>query len=527
MVVEESYDVHRAPAPAGTRWPVRHPLVQEVLATRQPLQTDEIDSALVPLSSRAAVADVRHSVLVPLILGGEVHGVLVLMRRRDTPFDAGDVATLQLVGNVAVVALRNARFFAELQASREASRRAAQRLRAVVDATLDLAALLDPWEVMRQLLERAAALVEADRATWLRREDETVVLEQGYDPEGLAAPVGYRHPIDAEPDIKQAVVTRQPVLSGPGNLAAVPSRYRKMVAGMRHTAALPLLLAGEVVGLLVLSRRHDPAFDSEDVAMLQLIANVAVLVLRNTRLFAEAQEASRAKGDFLNMAAHELRTPLSVISGYLSMLRDGTLGPPPAAWTRPVDTLAAKTGELGALVEDLLMAARLETASLPLAITRLDLRAVLRDALARAEPRATLLNTMLSQQLPRRPVLVDADPDHLGRILDNLLNNALSYTRGRPWMKVTLSDAQGPEVAVEDHGRGIPAELRERVFERFFRIEDPAVGYQPGTGLGLTISRGLAERHGGSLVLARSRPGKGSTFILRLPPARRKARARR
>jgi signal transduction histidine kinase len=84
-------------------------------------------------------------------------------------------------------------------------------------------------------------------------------------------------------------------------------------------------------------------------------------------------------------------------------------------------------------------------------------------------------------------------------------------------VRITVTDGEQPSITVEDNGIGIAVELRERIFERFFRIDDPAVGPQPGTGLGLYISRELAERHGGSLVLGRSELGRGSVFVLRLP----------
>jgi signal transduction histidine kinase len=119
------------------------------------------------------------------------------------------------------------------------------------------------------------------------------------------------------------------------------------------------------------------------------------------------------------------------------------------------------------------------------------------------------------------PVLVQADAEHVGRILDNLINNALTYCVGQPRVTVSVSNLGQPTIAVSDNGVGIPAEKRELVFERFVRLDDALIGPVPGTGLGLYISRELARRHGGSLVLDESAPGKGSRFLLRLPVPRR------
>jgi signal transduction histidine kinase len=170
-------------------------------------------------------------------------------------------------------------------------------------------------------------------------------------------------------------------------------------------------------------------------------------------------------------------------------------------------------------VNDLMMAARIESGALPSEPVALDLREATEEAVSRAQPRATLLQAELSTRLPKHPVVVEADPEHIGRILDNLINNALTYGTGRPRISVIVSDGLRPQVAVEDRGLGIRPDMRERVFERFFRIDNPSIGAQPGTGLGLYIGRVLAERQGGSLILERSDPGRGSKFVLRLPPA--------
>jgi signal transduction histidine kinase len=397
-----------------------------------------------------------------------------------------------------------------------AAQRAATRLQAGIELTVDLASALDSSEVIRRLLRRALVLLEADRSVLARVEGDQIAIDDAYDTEGRAAGVGERYEISFRPTVQQAIVSGQMAFGAPA-LFGLPDAVRAAYAEMRHTATCPLYLDGRIGAVLIVARKADRTFDSEDREMLSLLSNAAVIALRNANLYSQAQEAVRAKSDFLNLAAHELRTPLSVVNGYLSMLRDGSLGDPPSLWARPLAVMAGKVRELGQLVDDLLLAARLETGSVASGASTFDLRLVVREALARAEPRARLLDASVSHQMPSDAVLVSGDPEHVGRILDNLINNSLSYSPGRPWVRVSVIASRRPCVEVEDRGAGVPPEAREKIFERFFRGEGEGVTHPPGTGLGLYISRQLAERNGGALELVESEVGRGSTFRLTLP----------
>ena len=235
------------------------------------------------------------------------------------------------------------------------------------------------------------------------------------------------------------------------------------------------------------------------------------------RLYTAEQLANQAKTAFLSLAAHELRTPISVLSGYLSMLADGSLGENPAAWRRSVEILTGKTRELKAMVDQLLDASRLESQT---AIQRgpIDLREVARQAVDRARARADLLQAEVALGVAAEPVQVAGDPVQLGRLLDNLINNGLTYTVRRPRVSVDLAIENGQGVLrVTDNGVGIPENERELVFQRFHRGKDPNFSTVPGTGLGLYISRQVASGHHGSLTIERSDPGAGTVINLTLP----------
>ena len=237
-----------------------------------------------------------------------------------------------------------------------------------------------------------------------------------------------------------------------------------------------------------------------------------------SRLYASAQLGNEEKTRFLHMAAHELRTPITVIIGYLSMLSDGTFGTVPDAWRKPFEALMGKTRELNSIVADLLEASRIEAKALPRSHDQLDLRTIVQDAGERARARGNLLGAEIAMQLPSDPVPIDADEKQLGRILDNLINNGLSYTTRPPQLSISVSSERGRAlVRVADNGAGILESERERVFERFHRTSDPAFRNVAGTGLGLFIGRQLAEGHGGSLTIESSVPDEGTVFALALP----------
>ena len=317
-------------------------------------------------------------------------------------------------------------------------------------------------------------------------------------------------------------------------LTTVPAGYIGIRSGLGEAApnsivVLPVLFEGRVKAVVELAsvqpfnETHldflDQLTDGIGVVLNTIEANMRTeeLLKQSQILFAEAQEASKSKSAFLSMAAHELRTPLSVITGYLSMLQDGTLTPD--KWERPLRVLIGKATELNSIVDDLLTAARIEGGTVPTDTKTLDLREMARQAIARAEARAGLLRAEMTYSEPDEPVAVNADREQLARIIDNLINNALTYSAGRPWVRLTVVNDDGPALIIEDHGVGIPRDKHDKIFERFFRIDDPGLGPQPGTGLGLFISRELADRHGGSLTLEQSEVGQGSTFVVRLPPA--------
>jgi signal transduction histidine kinase len=252
------------------------------------------------------------------------------------------------------------------------------------------------------------------------------------------------------------------------------------------------------------------------------LASFVLVAYVETRQRAEqARSSSEAKSEFLRVASHELRGPLSVLGGYLSLLSSGDLGKPPVRWRAPLQVLSAKTTELNAIMDQLLEVSRLDGDVMMRERTLFDLRDAVDAAVKRAEPRARLGGGGVTVERGGEHLGVVGGEGQVGSILDNLLNNALAYTRGPARVAVRCSAEGGKAVVrISDNGVGVPDELRRSLFEPFRRGRQQGVEEVAGTGLGLYISRELALAHGGTLILEQSTPGEGSTFSLAIPLAR-------
>ncbi|MBO0708646.1 MAG: hybrid sensor histidine kinase/response regulator [Candidatus Dormibacteraeota bacterium] len=241
---------------------------------------------------------------------------------------------------------------------------------------------------------------------------------------------------------------------------------------------------------------------------------------RIRRLLVEAEAANRSKAAFLRMAAHELRSPLATALGYLSLLQEGTFQAPPPAWGKPLGVLNRKLVDLARMMDDVLEVSRLEADAVHPDPGPVDLVEAAVAAAKRAGPRLVERDARFTVDSRSTPVRAHADPKHVARILDQLLDNALTYSERESEVRLCAYE-EGAEAIVDviDFGVGIQPDLRDRVFEPFFRLDDPARPARPGTGLGLTIGAGLARCNGGRLTIARSGPGEGSCLRLALPLA--------
>jgi signal transduction histidine kinase len=351
-------------------------------------------------------------------------------------------------------------------------REEAQRFFAGVSATL--AASTPDFAGTLRALARLAVPFLADRCgIYLAGDDGQLRLVHCAEADASEEPRGTHTdavPLPPDHPLRQVVESGAPMV--------IPALDGE--PGGESRILVPLRARGRTLGALSLAGGPDRSpYDARDTTAALEFADRAALAVDNARLFAQVEEANRAKTEFLATMSHELRTPLNAVLGYTSLLEAGI----PEPLSEPVD-VGEVVREVEAIVE-------------PLALEK-----GLRLQVNAAEPSPP----------------PHTDPRKLRQILLNLLGNAIKFTAEGAITFSTRAEGDDVLFCVRDTGIGIPPEHLERIFEPFWQVEQGTTRLASGTGLGLTVSRRLAHLLGGTLH-AESTPGEGATFILRLPLA--------
>ncbi len=233
---------------------------------------------------------------------------------------------------------------------------------------------------------------------------------------------------------------------------------------------------------------------------------------------AQAEEASRAKDDFLAVVSHELRTPLNSILGWTRLLQAGYLDEDKRA--RALDTIERSAGAQQRLIEDILDVSRIISGKMSIEASTVNLGSAVKSSIDAVRPAAEAKAVNLKLEGAEDAPMVVGDPNRLQQIVSNLLSNAVKFTPRGGAVTVTLDvDAGAARIRVHDTGKGISADLLPHVFERFRQADTGTTRSSGGLGLGLSIVRHLVDKHGGSVEVQSAGLGAGSTFTVRIPVA--------
>jgi signal transduction histidine kinase len=485
---------------AGVRIPVGGGFAGRVAARKQPVILDDVDEAEV-LNPILREKGIKSMLGVPLLVAGAAIGVLhvgTLERRR---FEADDVDLLQLAADRSAVAIEHARLF-------EAERRARQRIehvQAVTDAAL---AHLEVEELLEVLLPRIRDIFAADTCAVLLRDRQTDELVAraalGIEEEVVA---GVRIPMGGG-FAGRVAATKRPVIIDDLATAHVLNPILRE-KGIESMLGVPLLVADDAIGVMHVGSLVRRTFTKDDVELLELVAQRVAIAIERAQLHEQTRQFDQLKLNFVAIASHELRTPATSIYGALMTLVQ-RVDLPEETREELVMLAYEQSDRMRRLIEQLLDLSRLDSRAIRVAPRPIVLSSVLGGIVTGALPQGPPVEV----DVPRDLAVV-ADPLVLERVVTNLLTNAVRH--GAPPIRLSaICKDSSLRVSVEDAGRGVPVDLKDRLFDRFTRAEAGI-----GSGLGLAIARAYAQAMGGELFYREGSPGARFELIVPQEPTDR------
>ncbi|HEU0012522.1 MAG TPA: ATP-binding protein [Longimicrobium sp.] len=481
---------------------------------------------------------IRACGFFPLVTQGRLLGKFMLYYDEPHPFTPEDVQLAQTIAGQVAVAIARTRDEQALREQLAERQREEQVQRFLAEAGSLLASSLDVEATLSGVARLCTpfladyCLVDvADDSGALQRvaAAHSDAARQPLADEARAYPPD---PCSADNPGIRAVRTGRPQLVeelddaflrrmsiGPGHLALL---LRLRPASI---LAVPMVARDRTLGVITLcmsqsGRRHAAA----DVPLAEEVARRAALAVDNARLYGAATAANQAKSEFLAVMSHELRTPLNAILGYAELLQLGVPHPLETGSVQQVERIAASARHLLQIIEQILAFSRLEAGREEAHPEDVELGELVRETAALLQPLAAQKGLAFGMELPPRAVRMCTDPGKLRQILLNLLSNAIKFTEAGTVSLSTQASGGGVRITVRDTGVGLTAEQIAQVFEPFWQADHSRTRQAGGTGLGLSVTRRLAELLGGD-VRVESAPGQGAAFTVILPRTLEPSRA--
>ncbi len=286
--------------------------------------------------------------------------------------------------------------------------------------------------------------------------------------------------------------------------------------GLRSAVVVPIQGRHSIMGVIGFVSAKPARYAYTELIFAQDVSRRISLTLENVRLYREAQEASRAKDEFLATLSHELRTPLNAILGWIQILRAKRVDQITTA--RAFEAIERNAKAQAELIEDMLDVSRIITGRLRLEMQPVRLSSAVEAALDSVRPAADAKGVRLEFELASNTGSISGDPHRLQQIVWNLLSNAVKFTPSGGSVRLKLEYAEGQaRLTVTDTGKGISPQFLPYVFDRFRQAETMSSRTASGLGLGLSIARHLVELHGGVIEASSEGEGRGATFSVTLP----------
>ncbi len=447
------------------------PLLEDITDdTEEGINIAELDRK-VRLVARRLDINLRQVVQLPMVMRGEVVGIIFVFRAYSGQPTVNDRMVLQSFADQAAIAVHNARLYQKLKQEQ-------QRLLAILEHSADGVMILDASLRILHFNKALARMTGRQSADVVGHfQDEVITwehIEQGK-PLRQALAEGWPQPRsdDGMPD---TVYTEGDLLRPDGSRISLGITYA-------------------------------PLMDQEG-KLQNIIANV-----RDITHFRQAQEM---QSTFVSVISHELKTPVALIKGYA-----GTLRREDAEWDRDtiqqsLTVIEEESDRLAGLIDNLLSASRLQADGMRLTnISDVDLEEIAARSVERFQTQTKKHKLVLD--FPENFPCIRGDQARLRQVIDNLINNAIKYSPKGGEVRISGTfDDDRVTVSVTDEGVGIPEDEQDRIFERFYRVDSALSRKTQGTGLGLYLARAVIEAHGGKISV-KSQLGKGSTFSFTLP----------
>ncbi|HUS31128.1 MAG TPA: GAF domain-containing protein [Kofleriaceae bacterium] len=459
---------------------------------------------------------------VPVKAGtGEVIGGLFFGHSRAAVFTARDEQLLTAVAAQAATAIENARLYEAERKARELAELGQSRTAKLAKITMSLSRALTAEQTARCIIEEIASLLSATTGSVLltagdgRSVDRLVFhgAHSGRQPRTID---------DDRPVCETARTGTIIWVSGEEACRRYPQlRAEAQESGTITWGAIPLLFEGRTLGAIEVQFSTERPLAAEDAELMTTMGRQCGQALERARLFdaagtarAEAENANRAKDEFLAMLGHELRNPLAPIVTALELmkLRHGTES------SKEQDVIDRQVKHMTRLVDDLLDIAKITRGKVELDRRPVELKSIIAKAFEIASPLFERRGHHVTVAEPDAPVWLHADETRLSQVLANLLTNAAKYTDAGGTITVTARrEARDVVIEVADNGVGIAPDMLPRVFDLFVQGYQDSDRRQGGLGIGLSLVRNLVMLHGGTVSVASEGLGHGSQFVIKLP----------